>query len=95
MLPLKKTAVCPRCKSRVKTQKADIMIKEKLPKSEKETVKRGAKEIEATYPTVKKECPKCRNTKAYWWTQQMRGEDEPETQFFRCIKCRHTWREND
>jgi DNA-directed RNA polymerase subunit M len=30
---------------------------------------------------------------AYFWTQQTRGADEPETRFFKCTKCSHTWRE--
>jgi len=38
-------------------------------------------------------CPKCENTKAYWWTAQTRAADEPMTRFYRCTKCRHTWRE--
>ena len=95
MLPSKKTATCPRCRSRVKAQKSDIVIKEKITKSVKEKVAKRAKEIEATFPTAKEECPKCKNKKAYWWVQRVRGgEDEPETQFFRCTKCRYTWRKS-
>ncbi|MBI2578600.1 MAG: transcription factor S [Candidatus Aenigmarchaeota archaeon] len=44
-------------------------------------------------PTTDKECPKCKHGKAYWWLIQTRSADEPPTQFFRCIKCRHVWRE--
>ena len=95
MLPSKKTAVCPRCGSRVKVEKSDIMIKEKLPRSIKEkTQKRPPKEIEGTFPIGDAECPKCGNDKAYWWVQQVRGEDEPDTQFFRCTKCKYTWRKS-
>jgi DNA-directed RNA polymerase subunit M len=95
MLPTKKTAICPKCKSRVKADKVDILIKEKIAHSEKEKVAKRAKEVEETYPTVKTECPKCRNKTAYWWVQQMSGyEDEPETEFFRCTKCRNTWRKS-
>jgi len=28
-----------------------------------------------------------------WWTQQTRSSDEPETRFYRCMKCKKTWRE--
>lgn len=44
------------------------------------------------YPVVDEECPKCKNDKAYTWSQQMRAGDEPETHFFKCTKCGHTWR---
>ena len=44
-------------------------------------------------PKIKATCDKCNNTIAYYWTQQTRGADEPETRFFRCTKCEHTWRE--
>ena len=58
----------------------------------------GAKEIHVmedieTNPKVKIKCDKCQNDIAYYWTQQTRGADEPETRFFKCTKCNHTWRE--
>ena len=45
------------------------------------------------YPKIKIKCEKCDNNAAYYWTQQTRGADEPETRFFKCTKCNHTWRE--
>lgn len=45
------------------------------------------------YPKVKIHCEKCSNQVAYYWTQQTRAADEPETRFFKCTKCSHTWRE--
>lgn len=44
-------------------------------------------------PKIKTRCPKCPNKAAYFWTQQTRGADEPETRFFKCTECNHTWRE--
>jgi len=44
-------------------------------------------------PKIKAKCGECNNTVAYYWTQQTRGADEPETRFFKCTKCNHTWRE--
>ncbi len=44
-------------------------------------------------PTVRMECPKCGNVKAYVWQVQTRGTDESSTQFFRCTKCNYTFRE--
>ncbi|MEK6870559.1 MAG: zinc ribbon domain-containing protein, partial [Thermoproteota archaeon] len=38
------------------------------------------------------ECEKCGNDEAVWWMLQTRSADEPTTQFYRCSKCRHTWR---
>lgn len=44
-------------------------------------------------PMTLRECPKCENQKAWYWMQQTRAADEPPTQFFRCVKCKHVWRE--
>jgi DNA-directed RNA polymerase subunit M len=46
-----------------------------------------------TMPTMRMECPKCRNMIVYVWQVQTRGGDEASTQFFRCTKCNHTFRE--
>lgn len=45
-----------------------------------------------TMPTIAKECEKCGNGEAIWWMLQTRSADEPTTQFYRCTKCRYTWR---
>jgi len=45
-----------------------------------------------TLPTIKIDCGKCGNDQAVWWMLQTRSADEPTTQFYRCIKCNHTWR---
>ena len=42
---------------------------------------------------VNKYCPKCTSKKAEAWQEQTRSGDEPSTSFFRCIECKHTWRE--
>ncbi len=42
---------------------------------------------------VKAICDKCGNKEAYFWTIQTRASDEPETRFYKCTKCKHTWRE--
>ena len=44
-------------------------------------------------PLVEEECPKCKSKKAYHWSIQTRASDEPETKFFKCKKCKHTWRD--
>jgi len=44
------------------------------------------------YPEVEMTCPECKNKKAYFWTMQTRAADESETKFYKCTKCKHTWR---
>ena len=44
-------------------------------------------------PKIRIICPKCGNKEAVWWMQQTRSTDEPPTLFFRCTKCKHSWRE--
>jgi len=44
-------------------------------------------------PIAETECPTCHNRQAYYWLVQTRASDEPETRFFRCTKCKNTWRE--
>lgn len=39
------------------------------------------------------ECPECENKGVYWWLQQTRAGDEPETKFLKCKNCGHTWRD--
>ena len=45
------------------------------------------------FPVINANCRKCGNQEAYFWTTQTRAGDEAETRFFRCTKCRFTWRE--
>ena len=45
------------------------------------------------FPVTNATCSKCNHTEAYFWTSQTRAGDEAETKFFRCTKCRYTWRE--
>lgn len=49
-------------------------------------------EGEESHPTIKIECEKCGHDEAVWWMLQTRSADEPTTQFYRCTKCSHTWR---
>ena len=44
-------------------------------------------------PKIRTKCEKCGHEIAYYWTQQTRGADEPETRFFKRVKCKFTWRE--
>ena len=65
-----------------------------LTETKKDEIRMDVVETEASVnPIVNEDCPKCKNNKAYTWFQQMRAGDEPETHFFKCTKCSHTWRE--
>ena len=50
-------------------------------------------EGEESYSTIKMECAKCGHDEAVWWMFQTRSADEPTTRFYRCQKCKYTWRD--
>ena len=86
----KKNFGCPRCsytaKGKIKIESSEqIQLKPKIGViKDKET---------DVFPVTNANCPKCNNGEAYFWTSQTRAGDEAETKFFRCTKCKHTWRE--
>ncbi len=43
-------------------------------------------------PKTSASCPKCGHNEAYYWTVQTRRGDEGATEFYRCTKCKTTWR---
>lgn len=71
-------------------QTEEIKITEK---KEKEPTVEVADEEQNVNPLIEAECPKCSHTQAYTWEVQTRAADEPATRFFKCEKCKHTWRE--
>lgn len=81
----KKFAVCS-CGHR---SDAEMTLKEKGKQSEEVAVVDSDIEV---LPLTDAKCPKCGNLKAYFWTQQTRSADEPETCFFKCQKCKKMWR---
>ncbi|MAH48338.1 transcription factor S [Candidatus Pacearchaeota archaeon] len=81
---------CPRCHY-ISKSKVKIEIKEKINADNKVAV---VKETEGEVkPIVEIQCPKCKNGEAYFWTVQTRAADESETKFYKCTKCKHTWRD--
>lgn len=88
------TIVCPKCGKKVKG--GDSVRKEEVVK---QVAGSGAslkvmdeKDTGETLPTITMSCPSCGHDEAVWWMLQTRSADEATTQFFRCTKCNHTWR---
>jgi DNA-directed RNA polymerase subunit M len=91
MVPNEKgNLVCANCGKTTRTKEEAIV--EKID-NVKQVKKIEEHQIQDTMPVADAECPKCKNPKAYNWAEQTRAADEPETQFYRCTKCRYTWRE--
>jgi len=85
---------CPKCKYLKK--KTVESTKEESEEANSEFLVMGeedvkqAKGLESTVPI---DCEKCHNKEGVSWTFQTRSADEPETKFYRCTKCNHTWRD--
>jgi transcription factor S len=94
MLPEKKTKniylKCRSCGYEIKKNIHDMKISEELQAKERVIV---LEKNEVMLPITEMVCSECNNKKAYYWLQQTRSADEPPTQFFRCTKCKHVWRE--
>jgi len=68
----------------------DLKSSEKLPEKKPQI---GVVNVEEELiAKTNEECPKCKHHEAYFWSKQTRAGDEGETSFFRCVKCKHTWR---
>jgi len=98
---------CPKCEVRLKKGNSNSVLscpKCSYTESSPKDTKKGKEEIKSelnvlaenegkeTLSTIKIDCEKCGNNEAVWWMLQTRSADEPTTQFYRCIKCSHTWR---
>ncbi|MDP6613078.1 MAG: transcription factor S [Candidatus Hydrothermarchaeota archaeon] len=91
MLPKGKALVCTRCKTKKEIlNRNDFKLIQVNKKQQKLLI--VDEEIQ-TLPTTRVECPKCKNNLAEWWLLQTRKADESETRFYRCTKCKFTWRE--
>jgi DNA-directed RNA polymerase subunit M len=81
---------CARCNYKTKS-KGKIESSEKIEKAPEIGVITD-KDTDV-FPITNGDCAKCNNKEAYFWTSQTRSGDEAETKFYRCTKCKHTWRE--
>lgn len=82
--------VCSKC-GKSKEGKLKIFSSEKM--GEKQKIGLLREKDSAVWPVTSATCPKCGHGQAYFWSAQMRAADESETRFFRCVKCKNTWRE--
>lgn len=90
MMPKKGKMVCTSCGH---SEKGKSSFKEKV--EQQKEVDIIDREENESLPKIEVECPKCKNNEAYYWLVQTRAGDEAETKFYKCTKCKHTWREYD
>ncbi|GFN40872.1 MAG: transcription factor S [Marine Group I thaumarchaeote] len=96
---------CPNCEVRLKKSDSGLMCPkcdyaERSTSTTKKVREEDVSEFnvleesegQETLPTIKIDCGKCGHDEAVWWMLQTRSADEPTTQFYRCVKCNHTWR---
>ncbi|MBS3051163.1 MAG: transcription factor S [Candidatus Aenigmarchaeota archaeon] len=88
LVPSSSGSACRKCGKR-NSSKIDIKITTKAEKGGMIVIEDNKPDL----PTTDKECKKCGNNEVYYWLIQTRSADEPPTQFFKCTKCKHTWRE--
>ena len=79
-----------KCRSCGKTTSVEVKAVKSVKKKEETVVIENNK---PDLPETDVRCEKCGNMRAFWWLIQTRSADEPPTQFYKCTKCKHTWRE--
>jgi len=97
---------CPKCGSVLVLNEKDVRCARCRYKSKSKIKIEASESIEVAqkigvitdkdtdvFPVINAVCKKCNNKEAYFWTSQSRAGDEAETKFFRCKKCKYTWRE--
>jgi len=85
---------CPKCGFTISEQEPTVTINVGNVTRQEHNALRvlDAENTTEVLPTINIECPKCNNNLAVWWMLQTRSADEATTQFYRCTKCNHTWR---
>jgi transcription factor S len=88
----KKIMICSSCNFIDKNSESK-KLKETIPQSKEIDIL--LPDEEKTLPEIEIECQNCKFNKAVYWLVQTRSGDEAETKFYKCLKCKHTWREYD
>lgn len=68
-------------------------IQEKVDKAREKLIKELPKEEDSQLDGLYK-CPECKSMKTSFYTMQVRGADEPMTEFITCLCCGHNWSNN-
>jgi len=89
----KKVLVCLLCGAEEPNETDELVITKNVAEQDKIVVLGKKEKNLHVMPQTKVKCPKCDNITAFWWMVQTRSIDESATQFFRCTKCNHTWRD--
>jgi len=74
------------------SQEKEMIINKKIKKQTEKTILLPENNV-IIYPVTKVVCSKCGNNEAEYWQSQTRSADEGSTTFYRCTKCKFTWRE--
>lgn len=90
LIEKRKNFGCARCNY---TAKGKIKIEASEKMTEQQEVGVIKEKDTDVFPVINNTCPKCGHREAYFWTAQTRAGDEAETRFFKCTKCKHSWRE--
>ncbi|HUT80827.1 MAG TPA: transcription factor S [Candidatus Bathyarchaeia archaeon] len=89
--------ICPKCGEGKKEIEIGEMLTNTIKHSEKEkmVVIENPDEFSMN-PTKPMHCPNCKKVQeTEYWAVQTRSGDEAATRFYRCKKCKQTWREYD
>jgi DNA-directed RNA polymerase subunit M len=84
--------VCPKCGFKTKKIEVDARKESNIKATQDVSLKVMEGDSVEALPTTSIDCPQCKNETAFWWMLQTRSADEATTQFYRCTKCNHTWR---
>ena len=83
---------CPRCNYSAKG-KVNMEVKEEI--TDRSVVEVVSEKEADIHPVTGYDCKKCGNKKSYFWIRQMRAGDEPESKFYKCVKCKNIVRVDD